>query len=255
MTAIPAATLIVMRDCVSAPPDLLMVERSALMAFAGGAMVFPGGRVDAADDATAALYDLPDAAARVAAIRETLEESAVAVGLAPLPDPSLAAQLALALHSGKPFANLLAAHDLKLDLAALTLFARWKPAFHQTRTFDTLFFLAEAPPGEWIPTPQPGECESVIWIGAGALLERVGAGQASAIFPTVRNLERLAQFASVAEARADAATFPVETITPWMENIDGVEYLQIPEGLGYPVTRERLDDVRRGFGAAAFPAA
>ena len=255
MAAIPAATLIVMRDRVDGPPDLLMVERSQSMAFAGGAMVFPGGRVDAADDATAALYDLPDAAARIAAIRETLEESAVAVGLTPLPNPPLAAELALALHAGKPFANLLAAHNLKLDLTALTLFARWKPAFHQTRTFDTLFFLAEAPPGEWNPTPQPGECESVMWIGAANLLERVAAGQASAIFPTIRNLERLAQFASVAEARVDAAAFPIETITPWMETIEGVDYLQIPDGLGYPVTRERLDDVRRGFGANAFPAA
>ena len=255
MAVIPAATLIVMRDRVGAPPDLLMVERSASMAFAGGAMVFPGGRVDAADDTTAALHDLPDAAARVAAVRETLEECSVAVGLAPLPDPPLAAELALALHSGKPFANLLAANNLRLDLAALTLFARWKPAFHQTRTFDTLFFLAEAPPGEWTPTPQPGECEAVMWIGAASLLERVAAGHATAIFPTIRNLERLAQFASVAEARADAAAFPIETITPWTETMDGVEYLRIPDDRGYPVTRERLDGVRRGFGANAFPVA
>ena len=253
--AIPAATLIVMRDRVGAPPELLMVERSAGMAFAGGAMVFPGGRVDGADVAAAAGHDQPDAAARIAAIRETIEESAVAIGLSPTPDPARAADLALALHSGTPFAELLAAHDLALDLAALTLFARWKPAFHQTRIFDTLFFLAEAPPGEWHPTPQPGECEAVLWIGAAELLERIAATQAIAIFPTIRNLERLAQYANVAEARADAAAHPIETITPWVEDVDGTPYLLIPEGLGYPVTREPLDNVRRGFGAGAFPAA
>ena len=207
--AIPAATLIVMRDRDGAAPDLLMVERSPGMAFAGGAMVFPGGRVDAADEALAARHDHPNAAARIAAIRETIEESAIVIGLTPTPDPALAATLALALHSGTPFANLIIAHDLKLELAALTLFARWKPAFHQTRIFDTLFFLAEAPPGEWIPTPQPGECEAVLWIGAATLIERIAAGQATAIFPTIRNLERLAQYASVAEARADAAAFPL----------------------------------------------
>ena len=253
--AILAATLIVMRDREGLPPELLMVERSATLAFAGGAMVFPGGRVDASDEATAAGHDLSDAAARIAAIRETVEESSVAVGLSPTPDPALAAELALALHSGTPFAELLAAHDLALDLAALTLFARWKPAFHQTRIFDTLFFLAEAPPGEWHPTPQPGECEAVLWIGAAELLERIAATQATAIFPTIRNLERLAQYANVAEARADAAAHPIETITPWVEDVDGTPYLLIPEGLGYPVTREPLDSVRRGFGAAAFPAA
>ena len=252
---IPAATLIVMRDRVGAPPEVLMVERAAKLAFAGGAMVFPGGRIDAADDAAAAAYDQPHAAARIAAIRETIEESAVAVGLAPTPDPALTAKLAVELHAGTPFTDLFAAHDLALDLDQLTLFARWKPAFHQTRIFDTLFFLAEAPAGEWTPAPQPGECEAVIWIGAAALLDRITAGDATAIFPTIRNLERLALFATVAEARADALAHAVETITPWVEELDGIPHLLIPEGLGYPVTREPMDSVRRGFGAAAFPPA
>ncbi len=257
MTAmpIPAATLVVMRDRTSAPPELLMVERSAGMAFAGGAMVFPGGRVDAADEATAASHDHPDAAARIAAIRETIEESSVAVGLTPIPDPALTATMAKALHDGAPFADLLTQHGLALDLAALVPFARWMPAFHQARIFDTLFFLAEAPPGEWVPTPQPGECEAVLWIGAAALLARITAGEATAIFPTLRNLERLAQYASVADARADAAAYAIETITPWVEEMDGIHYVTIPEGFGYPVVREPLDTVRRGVGAAAFPPA
>lgn len=253
--AIPAATLIVMRDTVGAPPELLMVERSAGMAFAGGAMVFPGGRIDLADDAAAARFDLPDAAARIAAIRETIEESSVAVGLTPLPDQALTATLASALHDGAGFADLLLANGLTLDLAALTPFARWKPAFHQTRTFDTLFFLAEAPLGVWHPTPQPGECEAVLWIDAAALLARIERGEATAIFPTLRNLERLAQFDSLAKTRSDAAAFPIETITPWVEEVDGGCFVVIPEGIGYPVTREPLATVRRGVGGAGFPAA
>lgn len=253
--AIPAATLIVMRDRSGVPPELLMVERSAGMAFAGGAMVFPGGRVDAADEAVAAGHDHLDAAARIAAIRETIEESSVAVGLAPTPDPATTARLAKLLHDGAPFAELLAANGLSLDVSALTPFARWRPAFHQARIFDTLFFLAEAPPGDWHPTPQPGECEAVLWVGAADLLARIGRGEATAIFPTLRNLERLAQFGSVADARADAAAFPVETITPWIEEVDGTRFVTIPDGLGYPVTREPLATVRRGVGAAAFPAA
>ncbi len=253
--AIPAATLIVMRDRVGAPPDVLMVERAAKLAFAGGAMVFPGGRIDDADEAAAATHDQRHAAARIAAIRETIEESSVAVGLAPTPGPALTATLAKALHDGGAFADLLDDYDLALDLDQLTPFARWKPAFHQTRIFDTLFFIARAPAGEWTPAPQPGECEAVIWIGAAALLDRIAAGHATAIFPTIRNLERLAQFATVAEARANALAHRVDTITPWVEDIDGVPHLRIPDGLGYPVTSEPLDKVRRGFGANAFPAA
>jgi len=47
--AIPAATLIVVRDRAGSAPDLLMVERAEGMAFAAGALVWPGGRIDQAD--------------------------------------------------------------------------------------------------------------------------------------------------------------------------------------------------------------
>ena len=80
---IPAATLIIIRPTAEGPPDILVVERAAGMAFAGGAIVFPGGRVDPADHALAAMIGRPDDAARITAIRETIEESAVLSGSAP----------------------------------------------------------------------------------------------------------------------------------------------------------------------------
>ena len=46
--AIPASTLVVWRD-TTGDPQILVVERSQRMAFAAGAIVFPGGRVDEAD--------------------------------------------------------------------------------------------------------------------------------------------------------------------------------------------------------------
>ena len=188
--AIPAATLIVVRDMADAAPDLLIVERAAGMAFAGGALVFPGGRIDAGDTVLAA--GSPEDAAKIAAIRETLEETAVAVGLTPVPTPALAANLQDALIAGRPFAELIATHGLALDLAALTLFARWKPTFKHARRFDTRFFVARAPVGEWQPRPQAGECEDALWQSAAEVLDRIGRGEGHAIFPTMRNLERLA---------------------------------------------------------------
>ena len=68
--AIPAATLIVVRDCAGGAPELLMVERAQGMAFAAGALVFPGGRIDDSDRSLADEFGM-DAAA-VAAIRETV---------------------------------------------------------------------------------------------------------------------------------------------------------------------------------------
>ncbi len=253
--AIPAATLVVLRERAGGPPELLMVERTARMAFAGGAMVFPGGRIDADDRELADEMPEPDAAARIAAIRETLEETGVAVGIEPNVDPRLATGLQAELHQGVRFGDLLAEHDLSLRIDALTPFARWKPAFHQARIFDTLFFIAAAPAGEWQPVPQPGECEAVEWLGAREVLDRVARGEASAIFPTIRNLERLARLDSLADAHADALAYPIETITPWIADYDGEPHLFIPEGLGYPVTREPLAEVRRGAGEGIFPAA
>lgn len=236
--AIPAATLIVMREVSGGPPELLMVTRTRSMAFAGGAMVFPGGRVDAQDERLGT--GIEHGAGRAAAIRETLEETGLAVALQPLPDGAGAAQLQAALHAGTPFADLLERDGHALEFSALIPFARWKPAFKQPRRFDTLFFLAEAPAGDWPLRPQAGECEAAEWITAAAVLDRIADGTASAIFPTIRNLERLALFASLAEARAQAAAHPLETITPWIEETDGEQWLRIPDHLGYPVTRERL---------------
>ena len=237
-TAIPAATLIVMREAASGPPELLMVTRTQRMAFAAGAMVFPGGRID---DADLAFAGGPDEAAKVAAIRETLEETALPVGLTPLPT----ANLQDPLHAGEPFGDLLQQHGLALDLQSLVPFARWKPAFHQARRFDTLFFIARAPAGDWPLRPQEGECDSAEWLTAAAVLDRIAAGTAAAIFPTIRNLERLAQFGSFDEAAEHARAHPIETISPWIEEVDGEKWLRIPDHLGYPVTRERLTDAIR----------
>lgn len=253
--AIPAATLIVIRERPGAPPELLMVERPQSMAFAGGAMVFPGGRIDRQDAEVAAGHPEPDAPARIAAIRETLEESGIAVGLDPQPSPALAAELQQELHGGGDFVGLLARNGLAFRLDALTPFAHWKPAFHQARIFDTMFFLAAAPPGDWPPVAQPGECESVEWLSAAAVLDRIARGDASAIFPTLRNLERLAQFAGFDKARADALAHRIDTISPWIADIDGEPQLCIPDGLGYPVTREPLASVRRGLGPGVPPPA
>ena len=251
--AIPAATLVVMRPAPSgaagAPPEILVVERAATMAFAGGAIVFPGGRVDVADRVLAEQLGRGEDAARVTAIRETIEESAVAVGVTTTDggglDPALGARLQAVLLDGMPFGEALAGHGLALDLDALSPFARWMPAFKQPRRFDTHFFLAAAAPGEWTPLPQPGECEAAEWATAAALLERIARGEASAIFPTKRNLERVACFGGIDEALADARRHAMDTIVPWIERRGGHDFVCIPDDRGYPVTAEPLTSALR----------
>lgn len=237
--AIPAATLVVWRDRPSGP-EILVVERSARMAFAAGAVVFPGGRIDPADHALAESVGRPEDAAKVTAIRETIEETGVAPALVGAADPELGMELQRRLHAGAEFGALLARYGLQLDLDALTAFTRWMPAFKQPRKFDTLFYLAAAPAGEWAPNPQEGECVAAEWARPLELLERIAGGTASAIFPTKRNLERLAQHHELEAALADARAHSLETIIPWVEEIDGEPHVRIPDGRGYPVISEPL---------------
>ena len=240
---IPAATLIVMRPGTAGPPGILVVERAAAMAFAGGAIVFPGGRVDPGDALLAEMLGRANDAAKITAIRETIEESAVLAGVRTASgaiDPALGTVLQQALIAGAPLGPLLEAHSLLLDLDGLTPFARWMPAFKQARRFDTLFFLAAALPGEWAPHPQAGECQSARWTSAAEVLDRIAAGTDHAIFPTKRNLERLACFATIDEARADALRYPLDAIVPWIEQRGGEAHVCIPADLGYPCTSEPM---------------
>lgn len=247
--AIPAATLVIFREANGGVPELLMVERAKAMAFAGGALVFPGGRVDPGDRALAALLaprneDDDEAAARIAAIRETVEEAGLAIGLDPPPSPAALRTMRAALHAGTPFAQLLGSTRLRLD--ALTPFARWRPAQAHARVFDTRFYLARLPDGAEPADVDRTENVRLLWTTATDVLAQADAGRVSVIYPTRRNLERLARFASFADAVADAARHPVRTITPVVEQRSGVPHLCIPGDLGYPVTGEPLTDAVRG---------
>ena len=242
--AIPAATLILVRDRSDGPAELLMVERAGGMAFAAGALVFPGGRIDDADRELASAIGADPAA--VAGIRETVEETAVPVGLSPPPDANAALGIQDALIADRPFADILDETGLSIDAAALTPFARWVPKFHAVRRFDTMFFVARCPSGDWQPRVVEGECAGAYWLTAAEILERDRRGEARLIFPTRRTLERLAQHSSFEQIRADALAFPIEPVTPWVEETGGERFITIPAHLGFPVTQEKLDGLWRG---------
>jgi 8-oxo-dGTP pyrophosphatase MutT (NUDIX family) len=213
---IPAATLVLFRDRAAAPPELLITQRAAGMVFAGGALVFPGGRIDPEDRVRAAQHPgLPEeeAAARIAALRETVEEVGFGFGLG--------------------------IHDL-------TPFARWLPKHRQARNFDTRFYIARVAADAPEPKVDGGETVRAFWSSAADVLAMCDRGEAEIIFPTRRNLERLAQFDSFDAAVAHALAHPIIPITPFHEEREDGSWLCIPDGLGYPVTAEKWTSVVRG---------
>jgi hypothetical protein len=135
---------------------------------------------------------------------------------------------------------------LTLDLNALVPFARWLPlGLAHARIFDTRFYLADLGTGAVDIAVDATENTRLFWVTARGALAMADRGEISVIFPTRRNLERLAQFASFAQARAHAEATPVVTITPQVDDSGEIPLLRIPEGAGYPVTTEPFTTLRR----------
>ncbi|WP_260924074.1 NUDIX domain-containing protein [Novosphingobium sp. 9] len=245
---VPAATVVVMRrGRHDAAPELLMVQRSRALDFAGGAAVFPGGRVDPGDHALAALLS-PDeepelAAARIAAIRETLEETGLMLAVR---EPVSAAQAARAralLTEGMSFAEVLAAMHWTLAPERLDLFAHWTQL--EDRFFDTRFFVIDIGSGACEVSADETENTRLFWASAAQTLAMVGRRKVDVIFPTRCNLERLARLGTLAAIREDVAAHPVRRIHTRVEMREGDAVIAISEGLGYRFTSQRLSETRR----------
>lgn len=232
-----------------------MTVRSKGMAFAGGMAVFPGGRVDPADFALAEVItaDLPgalsadEAAHQIAAVRETLEETGLALGLAGDIDAARAAEARAMLAEEGALAPVLDAFGWRLDLAQITPFARWYPKNEKIpRVYDTRFYLANLGTGAVEVSIDASENTHLFWTTAAGALEAAERGDIKLIFPTRRNLERLALFASFDDAKAQAEAIPVRTIIPQIDTSGEQPMLRIMADAGYPITAELLETVARG---------
>lgn len=249
MTFKPAATVVIFRHAADGgAAEVLMVQRAQEMRFAGGAAVFPGGRIDEADRVLAASLfpesDPDETAARIAAVRETLEETGLAIALTrPVSAQEAREARALLLEEGL-LAPVLERFGWTLDLTALTPFARWCPRWDGA--FDTRFFLCNLGTGAVEIAVDATENTRLFWTSAAKALEMADSGEISVIFPTRRNLERLAQFTSFAETRQHAEITPIRTVSPQRVERGGEMFLTIPEGLGYPVTSQAMATVKRG---------
>lgn len=237
----PAATILLLRDS-DAGPEVFMVVRHHQIEFAAGALVFPGGRVEEDDKAIAGRIapDMPHGHFRIAGIRETFEECGVLLahddtGRLVTADRLLQIDAAhrQALAEGKkPFTEVLAAERLSPIPHAMLPFAHWITPADLPKRFDTHFFLAEAPP-EQLAAHDGGEAVDSVWINPAQALEEAAAGTRTLLFPTRKNLEKLAHFGSVAAAMAAARKTPVVSVQPEIVTIDGQRMLMIPEAAGY----------------------
>lgn len=250
----PAATVVVLRPVDAGPGvEVLMVRRNRSIAFMGGAYVFPGGRLDAGDasttpetragiaglDAVTRCLDLaPDdeAAYRVAAIRELLEEAGLLLATRdgrPVTGADAATLRALQPKDGV-FAAFAATHGLRLALDAVMPFAHWVTPPVEIRRFDTRFLLARLPAGQ-DASHDDGEMTALEWMRPDDAVDRALAGELLLPPPTWTTLRRLARFASVDEAWAWAATTPIVRIEPGFSRDADATMLMLPGDPTYPL--------------------
>jgi len=245
---VPAATVIIFRNAADGgPPELLMVQRAKEMRFAGGAAVFPGGRVDPSDRELAAKLELDEdpeiSAARVAGIRETLEETGLMIATRKqVTGAEVAEARALLLEQGA-LEPVLERHGWSLDPLRLTLFAHWCPPID--KAFDTRFFVTDLGTGAVDIKVDATENTRLFWASAKRIQHLVDTGEVAMIFPTRRNIDRLALFGKFEEALSQIEKFPVGRIHATVVEKDDVKWLTIPDGHGYPVLAQDLSTIRR----------
>lgn len=158
-----------------------------------GVWVFPGGAVDDGDAG-------PDEEARhrACAIRELGEEAGI---------------------------------ELAAD-AELVPFSRWITPEVVPVRFDTRFYLALAPPHS-PPRPDGSETVDAGWFGPAAALESCREGRLQLVFPTIKNLEPLTEYATAEEAIAGARSRPVEPILPIVSGDGDERRVVLPGQPGY----------------------
>jgi 8-oxo-dGTP pyrophosphatase MutT (NUDIX family) len=102
------------------------------------------------------------------------------------------------------------------DPAALVPFARWITPPEVTIRFDTYFFLAVAPDGAEVVVDGQ-EIVDARWFEPSRALEGSEAGELLMVFPTIKNLERIAGFGSADELLAWASAREVKPVQPRVE--------------------------------------
>ena len=245
--AVPAATILLVRD----HPEfqVLMVKRHHQIDFAGGALVFPGGKTHAGDHDPKWVEHIasPDTegeqrALRIAALREAYEETGILVARhaggehfqGSLEAAEARDEIA---RDSRSFLDLVGSLGLKLDLDAPAVFARWITPEMMPKRFDTWFYIAHAP-ADQLALCDGHETVDAEWISPREALRLGETGERTVIFPTRMNLKLLAEASSATDAIARASSRPLVTVLPKVVDRDGERSLIIPDNAGYGAVTE-----------------
>lgn len=253
-----AATVVLLRDA-PAGLEVFLIKRSGLSDVLGGAYVFPGGKLDAADvlddmpnrldQSPQALHtalnepELPHNAASalyVAALREAFEECGVL--FAQSATHEVTAKAAQLLKVGHSFPDILTQLGLRLQTQHVQPWARWitpKLASVSTKRFDTRFFIAAVPHHQTAVHDNYEATESV-WLAPRAALEEYWRGGIALAPPQIMSLAHLSHHSTVASAIQEARSKPPAVIEPEPFDYDGIRTITYPGDPQHSVAQRAL---------------
>jgi 8-oxo-dGTP pyrophosphatase MutT (NUDIX family) len=251
-----ASTLLLIRNGQTGL-EVFMVKRHHQIDFASGALVFPGGKVDAHDrdpalrahaDGGDALDDLRLSLA-ACAIREGFEESGILLARRAGSRDLISAEHASSLNDWRPRLNasevglveFLTKENLRLACDALVPFANWVTPTFMPKRFDTYFYVAATPVGQ-LGRHDGSESVDSVWLNP---TDAIGDKRWTIIFPTKMNLLKLAHAKTAEEALSIARTTPVVTVLPEVVKRAEGSFLTISEDAGYGKVEEAMP-ARRG---------
>ena len=214
----PAATVILMREAQEGSFEIFMVKRSSRSPF-GSLYVFPGGKLDP-EDSEYALYQrcegMEDTEASkqlgidnnglafwVACIRECFEEVGVLLANPEnsiMQDAEKLGKLRKKLNNKDiTFKDICVSESLSLKVKNIVPCAHWITPAIEPKRFDTRFFLAKVN-AKQLASHDGFELTESFWIKPVEALNKLKNGEMNMILPTIKNIEKLAEFSSSTEA-------------------------------------------------------
>jgi len=258
MTVIPkkAATVILLREKNPEGFDVFLLKRHEKSSFMGGNFVYPGGRVDRSDGSTeigarskgmtfeearrilGGTFSAEESFAYwIAALRELFEEAGVLLAydqegkpleLRNQDDRERFRHYRELLQNRKiSISGVAEKENLLFALDQLHYYAHWITPEARSERFDTLFFITRYPDGQEANHDRK-ETTAGAWLTPRKALEENLTGDVILSPPTLKTLEDLSRFRSIADIFRSLRTEDIQPILPILTKISDHALLVFP---------------------------